>query len=253
VHINQWVAAQTRERIQDLLPSPSIDADTRLVLTNALYLKAKWLDPFEPRLTRDAWFWVDGRTRREVPTMVHTASFRFAELPAATVIELPYAYERFTFVVVLPRTRDGLAALEKRLTVDTWEGWLSALSYERVQLSLPKLWVEPAASMALKPALVAMGMKLAFDREQADFTLIAQHRRAEDRLSISKVFHKTVVEVNEAGTEAAAATAVVMARAGGVPMKPKEVAIDHPFLFAIRDSENGALLFFGRVTEPKAR
>lgn len=260
LHINGWVAGQTADRIRDLLPPGSIDASTRLVLTNAVYFLGRWLSPFQAEATHDADFHVGpGRTVR-VPTMRQIGSFAYGEAPGVQVLEMPYRGRELAMVIVLPTEQDGLAAVERGFTVDALARWLAApstspdsgsLSAPRVAVSLPKFLIDPPSSMGLRATLVAMGMPTAFDDDHADFTGIANPPDPRDRLRISEVFHEAFVRVDEAGTEAAAATAVVMGEGAGAPPAPPRVfSATHPFLFLIRDLQSGMILFLGRVTNP---
>jgi serpin B len=252
-YINRWVKEQTKERIVDLLPPRSIDKDTRMVLVNALYFKAPWADPFAESATAPASFWVDGSREAMVPTMRRTDSLLHAKLDGVGIVEIPFDGERFALDIILPDAKNGLAAAERILSTATWKRWTKALSRKRVALSLPKFRVEAAESTRLGEQLDKMGVKLAFVREKADFTGIANPPDPADRLFIGEVFHKAFVEVNEKGAEAAAATAVVMPRAGSAPPaeEPLAFSVDRPFLFVIRDTESGMVMFLGRVTEPK--
>ncbi len=156
-----------------------------------------------------------------------------------------------SMVLVLPDQVDGLDALEKSFDQKKLADLGNAMKPERVWASIPKFEVAPAQSLALAADLRAMGMQAAFDRQKADFTGIANPPRPDDRLFIGNVFHKAFVKVDEKGTEAAAATAVVMPRAGSAaPAKPLEFKADHPFLFFIRDNASGLVLFMGRVADP---
>ncbi len=255
VHINDWVAAQTRDRIRDLIPAGAIVADTRLVLTNAVYFLARWILPFERAFTRDAEFFANGTERVEVPTMHLVGHVRYAETESAQVLELAYRGNEIAMTIVLPREQGGLAALEAQLDAAHLASFTSSLdASHRVAVSLPKFRVAPEPSMRLREPLRALGMPLAFARGSADFSGIANPPRPDDRLYIAEVFHKAFVQVDEEGTEAAAATAVVMARAGAAPPRdtPIPFTADHPFLFFIRDVRSGAILFMGRVVDPSA-
>jgi serpin B len=252
-HINGWVAQRTNDRIRDLIPPRAIDDQTRLVLTNAIYLLAKWAEPFPGHATRPATFHVNGTEARPVPTMHATGTRRFAQVDGVRLLELPYRAGGLSMLFVLPDARDGLAAVERRLDAPTLERWASALTPQQTQVALPKFRVAPESSFALAEALKALGMPIAFDRGAADFTGMANPPSPADRLFVSQVFHKAFVDVNEEGTEAAAATAVVMARRAGMPMAPQaQFVADHPFLFFLRDTSSGAVLFVGRVVEPVA-
>ncbi len=247
-HINAWVEDRTRNRIEDLLPSGSIDEDTRLVLANALYFKAQWQNTFREEATKDGSFFADGTTKVKVPMMSQQENFKFAATDDATIIELPYTGGSHAMTLVVPKARDGLSALEASLTGDSVATWLAGAKYERIALTMPKFKVAPAKSYALSEELEALGMEKAFT-DAAEFAKMADPAQA--RLKISNVFHKGFIEVDEKGTEAAAATAVVMMRAGGMPQEPTALVIDRPFLFFIRDTGTGATLFLGRVVDPR--
>lgn len=253
--INDWVAERTRGRIEDLIPPSGITSDTRLVLTNAIYLLAEWLQPFEAAATRPAEFHLDGGDTVEVPTMHAEGRYRVADHGDVLLLELPYKGGDLAMLFALPKARDGLATLEAGLTADTLDAWIGALQMQQAALALPKFRIAPPESFALSDALKTMGMPIAFDRHRADFTGMADPPRPEDRLYLSEVFHKAFVEVDEAGTEAAAATAVVMMRAtAAMPSAPPfEFRADHPFLFLLRDTGSGAVLFLGRVADPSIR
>ena len=251
VHINQWAAQQTANRIRDLVPPGAITDQTRLALVNAVYLLADWLEPFTKEATRPQPFYAAGRTH-DVPTMHQVKSFGYTEAPGVQVMEMRYQGDELAMDVILPTARDGLAALEQQLDATRVAGWLDALKPEKLVVSLPKFTIDPPRPIALAEELVALGMKDAFDRERADFTGIANPPHPDDRLVVSQVFHKAFVKVDEKGTEAAAATAVVMVRAGSAApvSRPKEFVADHPFLFLIRDLRSGLILFLGRVSDP---
>jgi serpin B len=221
-----------------------------LVLANALYLKAPWVEAFNADLTKEEVFYAHGSQQVKAPLMSRVAHFRFAETADVQLVELDYKGGELAMLVALPKQRAGLAAVEGKLDGELLRGWVDQLKGERIWLSLPRFKVDPAEPLALKPPLEAMGMKLAFQRGAADFTGMANPSNPEDRLSIGNVFHKAFVAVDEKGTEAAAATAVVMMRAGGKPAEPTRVKVDHPFLFFIRDRKTEALLFVGRVVDP---
>jgi len=251
--INGWVARETQDRIRDLLPPGSLSADTRLVLTNAVYFLGKWAHAFDRRQTQDLPFFTAPGQSAPSPTMQQTAVFAYAEQDGVQVVEMPYRGGTFAMTVVVPRAVDGLSALEARLDAATFSSWTQALHERRVRVLLPKFTIDPAGSLALSRVLRDLGMATAFDPRAADFTGIANPPSPDDRLSISEVFHKAFVKVDEEGTEAAAATAVVMVRATSVEMPPPEIRADHPFLFFLRDTASGAILFTGRVADPRAR
>ncbi len=252
-HINQWVAQQTQDRIRNLLPPTSIDGDTRLVLTNAVYLLAKWLSPFTRETTYDEAFHGPGGANTPVPTMHQLEPLRLAELADVQVLEMPYEGGDLAMTFVLPRAQDGLAAIEARLDDATLASWIGAGETTPVAVSLPKFTIDPPEPLPLAEDLAAMGMPTAFDRNAADFTGMANPPDPRQRLFISKVFHKAFVKVDEQGTEAAAATAVIMAPLGAAPApgpRPMVFRADHPFLFFLRDLRSGVILFAGRVERP---
>ncbi len=247
-HINGWVEDRTRDRIKDLLPTGSIDGDTLLVLANALYFKAQWQNTFTEEATADGAFFVEGKSKVQVPMMSQIENYKFATTDDASIIELPYSGRSHAMVLVVPKAKDGLSKLEAAFTGDSMDTWLASAKYERIALSMPKFKVAPSKSFALSEELQALGLQRAFT-DGAEFFGMADPK--EELLKISNVFHKGFIEVDENGTEAAAATAVVMMRAGSVPQEPMPFAIDRPFMFFIRDINTGATLFVGRVVDPR--
>ncbi len=247
-HINGWVEDRTHDRIRDLIPSGILNKDTLLVLANAIYFKAQWQEPFNESGTHDASFLANGKDKVQVPTMRTAKNFKYTVDDDATVIELPYASSSFAMMLAMPHEPTGLGQLEASLAADSVTKWSAAMTYQRVALSMPKFKVEPKKSVELSEPLKALGLKQAFT-DLAQFEGMAAPE--DERLKIDKVFHKGFIEVDEKGTEAAAATAVVMMRAGGMPAEPVPVAFDRPFLFFIRDTDTGAILFMGRVVDPR--
>lgn len=249
--INGWVEDKTEKKIVNLIPEQALDADTRLVLVNAIYFLGDWATPFEKEQTRPMSFSTTKNAKKDVPTMNRMASFKTAKKDGATMVELPYKGGAMSMLVVLPDNVDGLAALESSLDAKKLADFAGALATENVLLSMPKFEVKPQKSLELGEDLKALGMPLAFDRQKADFTGIANPPSPTERLVIAKVFHKGFVRVDEKGTEAAAASAVSMARAGSAaPPKPTEIRVDHPFMFFIRDNASGLVVFMGRVSDP---
>ena len=250
--INEWVADQTRQRICDLIPHGAINCKTRLVLVNAIYLKAPWESEFEKRATQPKLFHVAGKESVNVPTMFKQGEIGYLKRSGYTAISLPYVGADLQFLILLPNDVNGLSALEKKLNAKMLEDF-SKLENQHISLYLPKFKIEPL-TMNLGDVLQSLGMKSAFDhpRGSANFDKMAP-RKPGDYLYISQVFHKTFLSLNENGTEAAAATAVVMMRALAImrELKPIEVLVDHPFLFAIQHRQSGACLFLGRVNDPR--
>jgi len=241
--VNAWVAERTEGRIPELLPQGSVDAMTRLVLVNAIYLKAAWLSPFDEKVTRSGSFHRLDGSSIDVPMMHGTFGARYAEGDGWQAVELPYVGRQLAMMVVLP---DELPAFEAALDGASLEKIAAALEDERIALSFPRFGIE--SKLTLNDVLGAMGMPLAFDPDRADFSGITPV----DDLYISGVIHQANIDVDEEGTEAAAATAVVMGIVS-MPPEPIPLAVDRPFLFALRDVETGAILFLGRVVEPVER
>jgi len=241
--INTWVARQTQDKIKDLLPPNSINGAS-LVLTNAIYFKGKWEHPFKVEQTKDAPFFAPSGELK-VPTMQQKAELPYARLDDGTqVLELPYAGGDLVMDVILPAAKDGVGALEAKLTLKDLNATLGNLRQQEVNVFLPRFKLE--FTRDLKDNLIALGMPLAFDIRKSDFSGMEPKKE----LYISKVIHKAFVDVNEEGTEAAAATAVIM-KPRGLPPKPETFRADHPFIFVIRNVKNGAILFAGRMAEPK--
>src|SRR5215475_5032382 len=250
--INKWVADQTHDRIRDLIPGGALDKTTRLVLANALYLKAPWANEFSQNATQREPFFVRGAPVN-VPMMRKTdKNFGYGRREGFTVVSVPYAGNELQLVVLLPDDINGLRELESKLSADVLAG-CAKLEKRDVDLYLPKFKLEPS-TVALKEKFERLGMKTAFDdpRGSANFDKMAP-RKPNDYLYISNVFHKTFIAVDEKGTEAAAATAVVMMRATAMRPKPPpiEVKVDRPFVYAVQHVPSGSCLFLGRVTDPR--
>jgi serpin B len=253
--INAWVAGETHDRIKDLVPKPGVDATTRLALVNAIYFQGDWAVPFRKERTSPAPFFTGKTASKSVPTMQQEEHLHFAATDGVKVLELPYQNGALAMDFVLPDAVDGLDAVEARLTPAVFDRWIGAAATDEVNVSLPRFEVAPAASLSLGDTLAALGMPLAFDRHKADFTGIASPPSPDDRLFIAGAFHKAFIRVDEKGTEAAAATAVMAAVAGAAPQAapPKEFKADHPFLFFLRDVRSGLVLFMGRVVDPASK
>jgi serpin B len=250
--INKWVADQTRNRIRDLIPGGALDKTTRLVLANALYLKAPWASEFSQNATQRESFFVRGAPV-DVPMMRKTTNFGYARREGFTVVSVPYVGNDLQFVVLLPDDIDGLRELESKLSADILAA-CAKLEKRDVDLHLPKFKLEPP-TITLAKQFEKLGMKTAFDQPKgsANFDKIAP-RTPDDYLYISQVFHKTFIAVDEKGTEAAAATAVAMLAGSALrspPPPPVEVKVDRPFVYAIQHVPSGVCLFLGRVTDPR--
>lgn len=242
--INSWVEDKTRGKIKDLLERRQVQ-NASLVLVNAVYFFGTWATQFDPKNTWDREF-SNGAKKTKIPFMGQQDNFSYAENSNAMLIELPYVSESLVMNIVLPKEDRGHEALDKLATGETLAALLGKTSLEKVFVSLPKFRI--VAGIPLKDTLYAMGIKAAFHYGQADFSGINGNKD----FFISEVIHKAFVDVNEKGTEAAAATAMTM-EAGAAPMKPPKLFIaDHPFVMYIRDKKTGAILFMGRVAEPKS-
>ncbi len=247
--INDWVEEKTRGKVEDLLSPGSVNEMTRLVLTNAVYFKGNWRFPFEPAVTGDASFRVDGQTAVTVPMMRQTREFGYFEDHAVQVLRMPYVDPSLAMVVVLPKDKDGIADLEKDLNVDHLDEWLGGLDTKKVRVFLPRFTVEDKFFLA--DTLMKMGMRDAFRPGDADFSGMADTRES---LFISQVVHKAFVDVTERGTEAAAATAVAVM--GGLAVAPEEPPVfraDHPFVFFILHRDSRIVLFMGKVKYPQKK
>jgi len=243
VAINKWVSDQTEGRIKDLIPPDAIDALTRLVLTNAIYFNAAWEDPFDEDMTVDGPFYLLDGGQVSVPMMKQTEAFGYTEGEEYQAVELLYDGGELSMVILLPEA-GNFEAFEEGLQAQQVCDIISGLQPTGVTLTMPRF--EFDSEFSLKDTLAGMGMPIAFSGE-ADFSGMTGNRE----LFISAVIHKAFVAVDEAGTEAAAATAVIMPESA--PPEPTvEVTIDRPFIFLIRDIETGAILFVGRVLNPGA-
>jgi len=242
ITINNWVSEQTEGRIEDLIPQGLIDVLTRLVLTNAIYFNAAWQYPFQGNMTEDGPFHLLNGVEVTVPMMRQTETFSYAEGDEYQAIELPYDGGELSMVLLLPRPGQ-FEAFEGSLDAQQVDGIIGRLGYRQVTLAMPKFEFE--SDFSLGETLAAMGMPDAFLWEVADFSGMTGNRD----LFIGDVIHKAFVSVDEAGTEAAAATAIVMPTAMP-PEEPVEVTVDRPFVFLIHDIETSAILFVGRILNP---
>ena len=243
--INKWTEDRTKDKIKNLFPAGSLDSQTRLVLTSAIYFYGKWQAPFVPSQTQPAPFTLLNGGTTQAAFMNQTSHFAYSETPPAQILEMRYSGTGIAFDVLLPKTAGGLPGLEKLLTLENLTAWMGNLSTENVLVSLPKFRVE--SQFSLGKTLAAMGMPAAFT-DKADFSGMA----SKGGLSISEVVHKAFVDVSEQGTEAAAATGIaVHALAMRKTEPPIVFRADHPFLFLVRDTQTGTVLFIGRVLNPR--
>jgi serpin B len=246
--INEWVADQTRGKITDLLSPSVIDAMTRLVLTNAVYFRANWEREFREEATADETFTTLSGAEQTVPMMSQSETFRYASVEGHQLVALPYAGGDASMVVLLPEA-GAFEAFQRSLSAERLRELLGAMESRQGTVKLPRFGYR--SKFDLSETLAEMGMTSAFGSE-ANLTGMARDDAGE-ALSIDEVVHQSYVSVDEQGTEAAAATAVVVAEsATTVSEDPFEMTADRPFLFLIRDDETGTVLFLGRVTDAGA-
>ena len=244
--INRWVAEKTNDKIQNIIPPGSVDDLNRLVLANALYFKGAWATPFKETATSLQQFHFSNTNHVDVCLMNQTADFKYTENEDFQAVELPYVGHVLSMVILLPRRKDGWGQLENRLTPALLSSALAQMQTQKVEVYLPRFKLE--ASFDLKETLAKMGMPDAFVFGKANLSGFDGSKG----LFISGVFHKAWAEVNEEGTEAAAATAqlIALGLVGPPPPPPPVFRADHPFIYLIRDTRSGSLLFFGRLADP---
>lgn len=244
--INQWVAQETNNRIQNLIGPGVLTPQTRLVLTNAIYFKGTWLDQFPASYTESEDFYLSAQQTVKTPLMHRTGDYSYYDGGTFQELQLPYKGEELAMVVLLPKQKDGLAALEKRFTAAAASTWIERLKpADKVIVTLPRFTM--TQQFELNGALSALGMPQAFSGS-ADFSGMT----GKPEFTISAAIHKAFIEVNEQGTEAAAATSTVMMATAMRVQEPPPIIFraDHPFLFLIRDTGTGEILFLGRLENP---
>jgi len=242
--INAWVEEKTNNKIKDLIARGVLDSMTRLVLTNAIYFKGKWARQFKEKNTKQDPFTLLNGSKIDVPMMNQTADFNYIQTEDFQGLELPYVDNELSMIILLPKKFDGLAAFEKTFTLENLSRWLAKPRRCEVIVSIPKF--KMTSQFSLADVLKSMGMADAFIPDVADFSGINGKRD----LFISAVIHKAYVDVSEEGTEAAAATGVIMKTTSAGPTQTPVFRADHPFVFVIRDNHSGSILFIGRVLNP---
>jgi serine protease inhibitor len=241
--INEWVAGQTEDKIKDLIPQGALDELTRLVLVNAVYLDATWAYQFDKAMTADGQFHTLAGAEVTTPMMNQSAGFAYGMGEGWEAVELPYARDELAMLLIVPQ-QGRFAEIEGQLKNGLLDEVVGGLSRDaEVDLTVPKFEFRTQAGLAA--TLKALGMERAFDPQAADFSGMTR----QERLYISDVIHEAYIAVDEEGTEAAAATAVIM-RVAAAPTTMVQMKVDRPFLFALRDRDTGAVLFLGRVTDP---
>jgi serpin B len=242
--INAWIEKKTHGKITNLIPQGALTELTRLVLTNAIYFKGSWAYPFDKAATNPEPFHVSASEDKSVPMMHRTGEYGYTETDTLQALQLRYAGGDLSMIILLPKQSDGLPSLEKQLTPAELDDLLGNLDDQKVIVSIPRFKL--TEQFELGPVLQSLGMVDAFG--VADFSGMDGKRD----IGISSVIHKAFVDVNEEGTEAAAATAVAVAgMAMGMEPPTPVFRADHPFLFLIRDEKSGAILFMGRYVKPE--
>lgn len=241
--INDWVADQTEDKIRNIIPEGALNANTRLVLTNAIYFNAAWASPFEEGATQPEEFTGLDGSQSSTPMMRQTGYFLYSASEGVVAVEIPYVGGQMSMVLIMPPARE-FQAFEDSLDADRLQELLVGLSSTNIHLMLPVFEFE--SEIGLSQTLTAMGMPNAFG-EQADFSGMDGSLD----LFIQNVLHKAFISVDEEGTEAAAATAIIVG-VTSLGEEPVEVRFDHPFIFLIRDNETGAILFLGRLLQPQS-
>jgi serpin B len=241
--INEWVENKTNSKIKELISKGMLDELTRLVLVNAIYFKGMWEFPFEKEKTKEDTFYIYTKCMTKTDFMHRTLSAKYYKDDLAEVIEIPYSGKKLSMMIVMPVEKYGMKKLEERLDAELYESYRQSMYTTKVDLALPKFKIE--AGYDLTKPFRELGMESAFNSE-ADFSGITE---SED-LYISNIVHKSYVDVNEEGTEAAAATGVVMRKTTAV-MKNVKFEADHPFIFFIKDNKTGSILFMGRLMNPE--
>ncbi len=240
--INQWVAEKTHDKINDLLPRSAIKRSTQMILVNALYFKGAWQTPFKKEQTKEDTFYVFEKCVTKAQMMNQKITTGYYEDKLAHVVELPYKGGDVSFMLLVPKKRFDILSVEQHFDHDVYQEYLEKMQQTRVDLSMPKFKMSRTYSLA--EPLQKLGMVLPFT-SNADFSGMTD----QTKLMIDKVLHKTYIDVNEEGTEAAAATAITMVKTSLVTNKAK-VNADHPFLFLIKDNKTNAILFMGRIMDP---
>ena len=240
--INAWVEQKTNHKITELLPADALDPRTRMVLVNAVYFKGDWAVPFNPEMTKKAAFRAYPEGPYAVPMMCRQAEFNYTRDERFEMLELPYAGQSASMLILLPDSRDDFKEVGKVLTADYVNDLYGRLAKHDVRVLLPRFKVQ--GNFSLSGVLRTMGMGDAFDG-RADFSGM----NGEKSLYLNEVIHKAVIEVDEKGSEAAAATGVVMRATSAIP-KITVFQADHPFVFLIRENKTGLILFLGRLVKP---
>lgn len=240
-NINDWVSQNTNSKIQKIVQD--IDPQTILLIVNAIYFKGSWSQEFDKSATQDLRFTLLDGTQKQHPLMSQSGDYPYYEQERFQAISLPYGEGRWSFYVFLPKKNTSLESFYESLTAENWENWMNEFRSLPGSIVLPRFTLE--YDTTLNDSLKALGMEVAFDQNRADFSGMTS-----ERAFVNEVRHKTFVEVNEEGTEAAAATSVGIV-VTSVPPPPFEMTVDRPFFCAIRDNKTGTILFMGSIVDPQ--
>ncbi len=238
--INNWVKTNTNDKIEKIVEQ--VDPNQIMFLINAVYFKGLWAKPFAKDATKEAAFTLLDGSRKQHPLMNQFGDYRYYETDTFQAVSLPYGTGRWSFYVFLPKPNVTLASFYENLTPESWEQWLNQFRLVPGSITLPRFQLE--YEIVLNQALKSLGMEVAFDPEKADFSAMT-----DENAYISQVQHKTFIEVNEAGTEAAASTSVGIV-ATSMPPPPFKMVVDRPFFSVIRDEQTGTILFMGSIVDP---
>jgi serpin B len=249
--INDWVRKQTGDRIPDILAPEAVNRGTAIVLASALYLHARWLDPFGKSETRDEPFWVSGYDPINVPTMRSASKIPYGNVADAQVVRLDYRGSDIGMVIVLPGSRDGLAGIERRLDGPLIHELREVLKTREVDLRLPRWRME--SRWDLIPVLRALGVSKVFEEGRCDLSRAIESKDLAKRVYVSSAVHAATIEVDEEGAEASAATAIATTLSAMDWEEPVAVHVDHPFLWWIQENTTGTILFMGRVVDPRSQ
>lgn len=247
--INTWVEDQTNQKIKELIKKDVLPDSTKLVLVNAIYFYGDWAKQFDSSFTQIKKFYLSAEKSIDHKMMYQKSYFSYMENENFQAIRMPYKNNQIYMEVYLPLKKDGIADLEKKLKFNKYKEWVNSFGTQEVMVTFPKY--KMTCDFSLGDQLQELGMKTAFS-DEADFFEMVQKK--DDGLKISKVIHKAFIDVSEKGTEAAAATAVIMVRIESTSYHEREMPkifnADHPFVFLIKDSETGSILFMGKVMNP---
>jgi serpin B len=241
--INEWIERKTNDKIKEIIQPGMLNDQSRLVLVNAIYFLGKWDDPFNKELTSKGLFHLTPKNTTETFFMNNTLGLNYFEDETMQTIEIPYEGNKFSMIIILPKSGSDIEAVEKSMNDDRYLQIAGSLKYETVQLSMPKF--KTTCKYYLNETLLKLGMTISFS-DYADFSGMTGSRD----LKIDEVIHQAYIDVSEKVTEAAAATAVFMRTMSANTIQNKVFIADHPFMFMITETETGSILFMGKVMNP---